>query len=198
MNNKKAFFVQRFGAFVIDFMIVFFVVSLIASMFIDQKATDSLISQSNNLMNNYVKEKIDTNSFISQYSVLSYKIARNNGGLSLTLIVVNVLYFIVFQLYNKGQTIGKSLFKIRVVSNDGELDMNQMLFRGLIANSILMELISFAIMLFCKNDVYFYSVGVIEIMQYLIMFVSMIMILNHKDGRALHDKVVNTSVIRVN
>ena len=198
MNNKKAFFVQRFGAFVIDFMIVFFVVSLIASMFIDQKATDSLISQSNNLMNNYVKEKIDTNSFISQYSVLSYKIARNNGGLSLTLIVVNVLYFIVFQLYNKGQTIGKSLFKIRVVSNDGELDMNQMLFRGLIANSILMELISFAIMLFCKNDVYFYSVGVIEIFKYLIMFVSMIMILNHKDGRALHDKVVNTSVIRVN
>ncbi|MBR3720342.1 MAG: RDD family protein [Clostridia bacterium] len=198
MNNKKAFFVQRFGAFVIDFMIVFFVVSLIASMFIDQKATDSLVSQSNNLMNNYVKEKIDTNSFISQYSILSYKIARNNGGLSLTMIVVNVLYFIVFQLYNKGQTIGKSLFKIRVVSNDGELEMNQMLFRGLIANSILMELISFAIMLFCKNDVYFYSVGVIEIMQYLIMFVSMIMILNHKDGRALHDKVVNTSVIRVN
>lgn len=198
MNNKKAFFVQRFGAFVIDFMIVFFVVSLISSMFIDQKATDSLISQSNNLMNDYVKEKIDTNSFISQYSVLSYKIARNNGGLSLTMIVVNVLYFIVFQLYNKGQTIGKSLFKIRVVSNDGELEMNQMLFRGLIANSILMELISFAIMLFCKNDVYFYSVGVIEIMNYLIMFVSMIMILNHKDGRALHDKVVNTSVIRVN
>ena len=198
MSNKKAFFVQRFGAFVIDFMIVFFVVSLIASMFIDQKATDSLVSQSNNLMNNYVKEKIDTNSFISQYSVLSYKIARNNGGLSLTMIVVNVLYFIVFQLYNKGQTIGKSLFKIRVVSNDGELEMNQMLFRSLIANSILMELISFAIMLFCKNDVYFYSVGVIEIMNYLIMFVSMIMILNHKDGRALHDKVVNTSVIRVN
>lgn len=198
MNNSKAFFVQRFGAFVIDFMIVFFVVSLIASMFIDQKATDSLVSQSNNLMNNYVNEKIDTNSFISQYSVLSYKIARNNGGLSLTMIVVNVLYFIVFQLYNKGQTIGKSLFKIRVVSNDGELEMNQMLFRGLIANSILMELISFAIMLFCKNDVYFYSVGIIEIMQYLIMFVSMIMILNHKDGRALHDKVVNTSVIRVN
>ena len=96
MNNKKAFFVQRFGAFVIDFMIVFFVVSLISSMFIDQKATDSLISQSNNLMNDYVKEKIDTNSFISQYSVLSYKIARNNGGLSLTMIVVNVLYFIVF------------------------------------------------------------------------------------------------------
>lgn len=198
MNNKKAFFVQRFGAFVIDFMIVFFVVSLIASLFIDQKATDSLVSQSNNLMNNYVNEKIDTNSFISQYSVLSYKIARNNGGLSLTMIVVNVLYFIVFQLYNKGQTIGKSLFKIRVISNDGELEMNQMLFRGLIANSILMELISFAIMLFCKNDVYFYCVGVIEIMQYLIMFVSMIMILNHKDGRALHDKVVNTSVIRVN
>ena len=198
MNNKKAFFVQRFGAFVIDFMIVFFVVSLISSMFIDQKATDSLISQSNNLMNDLVKEKIDTNSFISQYSVLSYKIARNNGGLSLTMIVVNVLYFIVFQLYNKGQTIGKSLFKIRVVSNDGELEMNQMLFRSLIANSILMELISFAIMLFCKNDVYFYSVGVIEIMNYLIMFVSMIMILNHKDGRALHDKVVNTSVIRVN
>lgn len=198
MNNKKAFFVQRFGAFVIDFMIVFFVVSLISSMFIDQKATDSLISQSNNLMNDYVKEKIDTNSFITQYSVLSYKIARNNGGLSLTMIVVNVLYFIVFQLYNKGQTIGKSLFKIRVVSNDGDLEMNQMLFRGLIANSILMELISFAIMLFCKNDVYFYSVGVIEIMNYLIMFVSMIMILNHKDGRALHDKVVNTSVIRVN
>ena len=198
MNNKKAFFVQRLGAFAIDFMIVFFVASLIASIFIDQNKTDSLVNQSNELMNSYVNEKIDTNSFISQYSVLSYKIARNNGGLSLTLIVIKVLYFIVFQLYNKGQTVGKALLKIKVVSNDGELEMNQMLFRGLIANSILIEIISFAIMLFCKSDAYFYSVGVVELLQYLIMFISMIMILNHKDGRAIHDKIVNTSVIRVN
>ena len=35
-------------------------------------------------------------------------------------------------------------------------------------------------------------------MAILMPFISMIMILNHKDGRALHDKVVNTSVIRVN
>ena len=198
MNSKKAFFVQRLGAFAIDFMIVFFVASLIASVFIDQNKTDSLVNQSNELMNSYVNEKIDTNSFISQYSVLSYKIARNNGGLSLTLIVINVLYFIVFQLYNKGQTVGKALLKIKVVSNDGELEMNQMLFRGLIANSILIEIISFAVMLFCKSDAYFYSVGVVELLQYLIMFISMIMILNHKDGRAIHDKIVNTSVIRVN
>jgi uncharacterized RDD family membrane protein YckC len=57
--------------------------------------------------------------------------------LSLITILIEVLYFVVFQLYNGGQTFGKKITKIKVVSESNDLTMNQMIFRSLLSNYIL-------------------------------------------------------------
>ena len=130
------------------------------------------------------------------YSDVYYKTTRNTGIISIVTILFEITYFVVFQLYNKGQTLGKKIMKIRVVSNDGELFMNQMIYRSLLSNLILMHLLTFILMLFCPKNIFFVLSFSIEIIQYLIMFVSVIMISSKKSGCAIHDKLAHTKVIR--
>ena len=143
-----------------------------------------------------MQNEIDTEDFISKYVDIYYKLARDNGFVSLVSIFVGICYFVVYQTYNKGQTLGKKLLKIKVVSDDGDLFMNQMIMRSFLANFILINLISFLFMLFSDKYTYFYSSGVLELIQYIIVFISAIMIMFRKDGCSVHDLLVHTKVVR--
>lgn len=196
-NNCKALFVQRLVAFIIDIMIVSFVASLVTSPFIDVKKSNELSERATNIMQEYVNGETNLKTYTLEYIDVSYKIARNNGVLSLVTILFEILYFVVFQIYNCGQTLGKKLMKIKVVSSDGELSMNQMIFRSLIANSILLEIISFGAMVIGIKEIYFYFAAIFGLIQYLVIIISLFMVMYRKDGCAVHDKLAHTNVIRI-
>lgn len=197
LNNCKALFVQRLVAFIIDIVIVSFVASLVTSPFIDVKKSNELSERATNIMQEYVNGETNLKTYTLEYIDVSYKIARNNGALSLVTILFEILYFVVFQIYNCGQTLGKKLMKIKVVSADGELSMNQMIFRSLIANSILLEIISFGAMVIGIKEIYFYFSAIFGLIQYLVVIISLFMVMYRKDGCAVHDKLAHTNVIRI-
>ena len=141
---EKALFIQRFSALIIDVLIVSLIASLIVMPFADVKKADKLSNESAEIMQDYMTGKINFNTYTLKFISNNYNAARNNGILSIVSIILEILYFVVYQIYNNGQTIGKKIMKIKVVSNsDDELTMNQMIFRSLIANSILFEIIHF-------------------------------------------------------
>ena len=194
---NKALFVQRLGAFLIDMLIVSFIASFFAVPFVNTDKNDKTDQQIIELMEKYQNQEIVDTDFVTQMSDLYYKSARNSGLVSLISIGVYLLYFVVYQMKKNGQTIGKKFMKIKVVSDTGELTMNQLLFRAFIADFILVEIIAFILMLFASKNSYVYSVFLVNGIQYLIVIVSVFMIMNKNDGRAIHDKIANTTVIRV-
>ena len=195
-KTKKAYFVQRLIAFLIDILLVYTITSIVAMPFVDTKESKKVNEDINELLDQTTKQEITTREFADRNMDLSYRVARKNGIISLITLVMNILYFMVFQLYNKGQTIGKQIMKIRVKSDHGELTMNQMIFRAFIANSILLDLITFMFMLSNSRLVYFYGITTFGTIQYTITFVSIFMVLIRKDGRAIHDLLVKTRVVR--
>ena len=195
-GESKALFVQRLVAFLIDILLISVVASLISAPFINTDKTSDLEKKTYKLVEQLQKDEISVEEYSVQYKTLYYKMARNSGVSSLIIILLNVLYFVVFQIYNKGQTIGKKMVNIRIVSDEGELSYNQLIFRSFIANFILVDIIMFVFMLFSTKDVYFWSTIIFRGIQYLIVFISIFMIMNHNDGRAIHDKIVHTKVIR--
>ena len=195
-DNKKAYFVQRLIAFLIDILLVAVAASIVATPFINEKESKKLTDEANQLITQATKQEISTSEFADRNMDLSYSLARKNGFVSLITIVFNILYFVVFQLYNKGQTVGKQVMKIRVKSDLKELTMNQMIFRAFIANSILLDIITFMFMLSNSRSVYFYGLTVFSTIQYIITLMSIFMVLMRKDGCAVHDLLAHTQVVR--
>ena len=196
VEKRKALLFQRLVAYIIDVLLITMLVSIVSIPFTNTKSLEKLEKKQQEIMIKYQEGKINSDTYFIEYSDVYYKMSRDTGFTTLITILLEVLYFVVFQLYNGGQTIGKKIMKIRIISDDGDLSMNQMIFRSFIANFILVNLVCFVILLFSSKNTYFVSSVLITCIQYLLVFISFIMVGRKKDGRAIHDKLVHTTVIR--
>ncbi len=194
---NRASFVKRLCAYVIDYLLVVLVISVISMPFTDTKKTEKLEKESTEIIEKYQKGEITPDEYLQRYSSVYYNLSRNTGIVTFITIIVYILYYVVFQLYNKGQTIGKKLMKIKVISIDGELSMNQMIFRSLIVNMLLLNIINFALITFAPKDIYTGVSATLSMIQYLIMFISIILATT-KEGRTIHDRIAHTRVVKVN
>ena len=196
-KHNKAFFIQRLIAYLIDIFFVSFIVSVFVGSFVDidalSKLQDSLLEVSTKAQN----FEIGIKTFINESIPLTYKIARVSGILTFATLFLNIVYFIIFQLKNDGQTLGKKIMKIKVASTDGELTSNQLLLRSLIVNEILVGMVGFGLMIFTKEDIYYYGTLIFSMIQYLIVFISSLLIIFTKSHRGLHDLISHTEVIKV-
>ena len=136
--SKNASFVQRLGAYLIDIFLILLISSIVTMPFTSSNNYEKLSEETNKVVEEYTNGKIDMNTYMNRVSSISYDMARETGLSSIIMIAVYVLYFIVYQYYKKGQTVGKKLMKIRIESTDSdELSINAMLMRSFIINSIL-------------------------------------------------------------
>lgn len=196
-NKENAFFFQRVMAFLIDVMIVYIITTLVATPFVNQKSAEKLQKEETKIMQNYIDKKTDVNTYINQSMDLNYEIARNNGIITIVSIALTIIYFVVYQFFNKGQTLGKRIFKIKIKKVDGSaLNMNDLVYRSLIINGIFANMIMFAITIFCNKQYYFYTTTTVQLLQNILFLICVFMIMYRKDGRGLHDLVANTVVVK--
>lgn len=194
---EKALFIQRVVAFLVDIILVAFVSSFIIFPFVDNEALEKLTNQNTKVANQYLQQEIDINTYMNQSMDISYQIAKQNGIGTILTIVLYLLYYVIFQFYNKGKTLGKQLMKIQIISKESdELTMNQLLFRAFIINSILVNIITLLFTIFASRDVYTGGVYFFMAIQYLLIIVSAIMIMYRRDGCGIHDLIAHTEVIK--
>ena len=203
MNNKdekqNALFLQRLMAYIIDVLLISFAVSLLSLPFYDTEGIQKLDSANQKIMNKYMDKKIDVKSYFSESSEINYEIARKSGVIYLFELVLSIIYFVVYQFYNDGETLGKKVMHIKVVKNDeSELTINDLIYRSLIINSIFINIIILSLIIFASSNVYFYGALTIQFIQYAVVIISAFMVMFSKSSRGLHDLVANTKVIRNN
>lgn len=197
-KQENAYFFQRVIAFIIDMIIVGIISSLLSTPFVNVSTVEKLSAESNKVATEYMSGKIDVKTYLNQSVDISYEMARSNGISTIIEIVMLILYFVIYQFYNNGQTLGKKLMKIKVISSDSaELTMNQIIIRSLIVNFILVDMIILAFTIFANKDVYFYAVSVFEGLQYLIIIISIFMILCSSNRTGIHERLSHTRVIKL-
>lgn len=197
-NEKKALFIQRLAAFILDIFIISSLASLISYPFVDVDSINNLNSSANEIVEKYNSGKIDMVTYMNEAKSVTYQLARQQGVISLITIFLSILYFVVYQYYNKGQTIGKKILKIKVVSSDGrKLTTNNYIYRALIINSIFVDMLSLAIVTLGNMDTYFYGMLLCGALKYGLLLTCAFMVMWSKTGMGLHDKIAHTMVVKV-
>lgn len=192
-EKVKSNFFKRLGAFIIDYFIVVFILSLITMGF----ETDSnLVNDANDLVNSYVNNEITIEEYNNQVVEINYKLQKSNVWINAISCSLYVGYFVVFACLNKGQTLGKKIFKLRVVSrNDKRANVGKMFIRSLFIYGILSSLYAAVFVNFLNAKVFNIGSSIISYIEYSFIIVSFFMVLYRKDKRGLHDIVAGTSVI---
>mgnify|MGYP003226203548 FL=1 len=189
----KASFFKRISAYIIDYIIIMLaLVAITASMNINNVVNDKI----NDLTYQYRSGDITIDEYSEKIIPLNYELSKRKLPANIATVVVFIGYYVVFAYFNKGQTFGKKICKIKVVNNDGDKpSIWNMLVRSLFIYGIITSLYSIITINFLSMNDFSYSVSVISIIECMFIVITVLMMLYKKDGRGLHDIIAKTNVI---
>lgn len=189
-------FNKRFFAYIIDIFIVLVIANLITMFIPISEKTQDYYKELQTTQKKMYDKEIDVKEYTDIVLEDNYNISQGTVLISLTSIIIYILYFVVYQVYNNGQTVGKKLMKIKVKSiTDESLSINTMLFRALIIYGIAANIINLILILLLKKELYLSISNTISIIQSLIVIISVFMILFSKQKRGIHDIITKTEVV---
>ena len=225
MNNEKPSIMKRFGAYLIDIIIVSLLAGVIASTFTDMTKYENVMNEIKEVSKKYndaVKElnefkekkeekeleeeytikyndkEKEVKEYLDRYYELNYESVESSMIVTIITLVLTIVYFVIMCYFCHGITLGKSLMKIRIISANGKkLNILNYLTRSLIVNSVLSSL-AIIIMFYSlsKND-YINIENRVSSVFALLLIITLIILMYRKDGRGLHDLMANTKVVNI-
>ena len=203
-EREKKILSKRISAYLIDILFIFIVIGLISEIKFINPYYDKYIESYetyNEILEDYTNEEITEKEFTNLYNENYYLVSKYSVSYNIVIVLAILLYFGVFQKFNKGQTIGKKIMRIRVVSNTDNEDVSLLryLIRTLPMYYIyiggLIPLAINTILVFILNDNNFMNITMV--VSYLFLFVailSFVFICIRKDERGLQDIIAKTKV----
>lgn len=189
----KVSFFKRLAAYLIDLFIVTLLVSIVTVGFDGNKNTSK---QLEDLITKYSNNEISASEYSDGVYNLEYQSQKDNVYFNIVNVVVFIGYYIVFATLNKGQTLGKKIFKLRVTNiNGNNPSIINMLIRGLCIYKILSLLFSVVACNLFSINVFKTGYLIVNYLESLVMIVSFFMVTYKKDRRGLHDILARTCVV---
>ena len=196
VEDEKTYFLPRALAYIIDSILIFVICLGINLALPKNENHEKHLEESRQIQKDYKDKKIKEKEYINRMKEVTYDVDYTNVTGMLVEVTVLILYFGAFQYYNNGKTLGKKITKLKVINVDGkELSLNQIVVRAVIINSIFINMCLIGSVLFVGRSNYYYTSMSFQMVDSLIVLVSLGMILFRKDGRGLHDLVAKTKVV---
>ena len=194
----KATFFERATAYIIDFLIISILLSIICYN-IPTNNVKKYEKEMEEITNKFVDQEITEKEYISKYSNILYNNQKSNVLVTEITVAVIIAYFVIFQYMNKGQTFGKKLMKIKIVNRTTKKPIT--IFKGFIRSMFIYNVVSsiIGIILIYITNIknYFIFYGTISGLESLFILITIFFVLYRKDSRGIHDMMANTEVIKV-
>ena len=192
----KASFTKRFVSYLIDIIIVFMLATFITSFVPTSEKAKTLTEEMSQTMKVETEDEATLKQQLAKTQEITYELSKETVISSLLTITTYILYFVVLPVYNKGQTLGKKLMKLKISNvKEKELTINNMLYREMILHNILINIISTVLVIVLNKKQFIMSNYILSCIQMMFFVIIIIMIVVRKDGRGLHDIIGNTIVI---
>ena len=191
---------KRIVAYIIDYLLITLVsTALVYITFINPRYDEYLEASKeyNAVAEQYYSKEITAKEFSEQINDLSYELNSTGYVYTIGNIIIIFLYFGVFVYFTKGQTLGKRIMGIKIVSNKGkDLKIYNYFIRAFILNGVILNLCTLIAICF-KESTYLKIYSAASNFDLILMIILFLMILFWKDGRGLHDILAGTKVIDV-
>ncbi len=142
-----------------------------------------------------------TTSFLALFSESSdvFNVYKMLIGENIIQYVIMVFYFILMPFLNNGQTMGKKVMRIKIVALKGNLTIDKLLRRVLIAPQFnaLSDLLFIVLIFILKPVAYFSIIVVLQALSTIVNAIGIGMIYFSKENRGIHEFLSATKVIEL-
>ena len=186
-------FLKRLGAYLFDFIIVTFIVSIITLGF---KSNSSVTKKMNELLSSMANNEVTIEEYTNEILELNYEYQKSIIPTTVVNVVISFGYFVIFACLNKGQTLGKKIFKLKVVNKKGkEPGIWNMFGRSIFLYGILIGITNVISLYVLDVKLFNYVSSSLNYAYYGFIIICTFMVMYKKDNRGLHDIIGRTSVI---
>ena len=149
---------------------------------------------------NKINKSID-NAYMKTYKKEYYNVEKNSICYFVIYLVTTLAYFIGFNYYTSGQTLGKKVFRLRIVSSKEEAQKVSLLsyfIRALLLYQPLYYMVKLVGVFTLNSNNYYQVTSVFYDIQYYLEFIIILTVMIRMDGRGLHDLLASTRVASYN
>ena len=187
--------VRRILAYFFDMFLVMFISSCIFVLPVFKDSYENYTELSEKVVNSFNDDDKSDAEIID----LEYDLYKASSNLLIIKLGISFFYFAILGFIFNGRTLGKKLFRLRVIPmGDKYLRPGLFVFRSLLVNNIVLDLISLLSILFGSRNTWLVVNSLTGILSYLISFVLLLVMLFNINGRSLHDYLFKTAVIYEN
>lgn len=192
----KATFYERLASYIIDFLIVSSLLSIICYKLPDNSS--DYIEEINTIYESYTNNEITTTEFTDKYLDIVYNEEKKDILTPTVSVILTIGYFIVFQYLNNGQTLGKKILKIQVV--DKNTNKPPSILKGTIRTIFILNIASNIITIILRTSVdkntYLITSNILSIFNWIFLIITIVLMISKSSCRGLHDLMANTIVIK--
>lgn len=192
----KATFYERLASYIIDFLIVSSLLSIICYKLPDNSNT--YIEEINTIYESYTNNEITPTDFADKYLDIVYNEEKKDILTPTISVILTIGYFIVFQYLNNGQTLGKKILKIQVV--DKNTNTPPSILKGTIRTIFILNIASNIITIILRTCVdkntYLITSTILSIFNWIFLVITIVLMISKSSCRGLHDLMANTIVIK--
>ena len=192
--------IKRISAYILDSLILLMFVSfLITPIQLNDKTVFTEFKEHSkeilDVTADYLELEKKVKSLGENSKKLQYKHRYSLYFLSQKILTVllTIVYFVIFPLFNNGQTLFKKIFKIKV---EYDTILKYLLREEMARNFVLTSLILYFIASF-NYSLFSLYLGYITPITLSFMIINFIVFLVNKDNKALHDIIAGTNVVEV-
>ena len=188
--------VKRIFAYIIDYLIVSFIAALLfAGIPAFKESNEELLNKTDEyieVMTTSGSSEIDAD-YELQYL---YDSSRAMIPMNVISCGLMLLYFGVFAYISNGQTLGKKIFKIKVVSDKGSKpNPNAFMIRTVIITNIIPSIASILCTLYLSKSNWLVWYNITSYISELVIFLILGFMIIRDDEKGLHDIICKTNVV---
>ena len=190
---------RRICAYAIDYIFIILLSTMVSGIRFLNPSYDNYVNAYDEYATMYEKiadgdlELVNSNEFKDIY----YNLDKYSVSVSISTIVIYLLYFVGFQKWNHNQTLGKKAFNIAVTSKNEKVTVWQMLLRSIIIYNLVFEVLSLLSLWIFDANTYLYIDMALTFIAMVFFYINGGIVIFSKKHLGIHDIICKTEVKEV-